>query len=120
MKRVADLDPEWCRETLLKHIVKGKVYRDDVTAGKSGGSGPGEMGGTIVGEGGDILETLMGTKIWVYSFRDSYSGIDDLGANELFLKSFEQGILLEVASTDIEPDNCVVHALSYAYTLGEI
>ncbi|OKZ20609.1 MAG: hypothetical protein BHV81_01960 [Butyricimonas synergistica] len=120
IKRVEDLDPGWCKEILLKHIVKGKIYRDDVTAGKSGGSQTGEEGETVVGEGGDILETIVRTKIWVYSFRESYSGIEDLGANSLYLKSFDQGILLEIVSTDIEPDNCVVHSLSYAYTLGEI
>ena len=108
IKRVSDLDPEWCRELLLKHIVKGKIYCADVTAGKSDGTG------------GDFLETAAGSQIWVYTFQESYSGIENLGAKSLYLKSPVLDILLEIASTDIEPDHCVVHSLGYAYTLGEI
>ena len=79
-----------------------------MTAGKSDGTG------------GDFLETAAGSQIWVYTFQESYSGIENLGAKSLYLKSPVLDILLEIASTDIEPDHCVVHSLGYAYTLGEI
>lgn len=120
IKRVRDLDAQWCKETLLKHIVKGKIYRNDITAGRLDGSRTGEEGETIVGEGGDILTTVAGSKIWVYTFKESYSGIEDLGPKFIYLKSFDQGVLLEIVSADIEPDHSVVHSLGYAYTLGEI
>ena len=29
-KRVSDLDPEWCREMLLRHVIDGKLYRKDI------------------------------------------------------------------------------------------
>lgn len=117
IKRVSDLDPEWCKELLLKHIVKGKLYRNDISRGESGGL---EGEDEVVGKGGDILVTIGGTKIWIYSFQEDYNGIEGLGPVNLYLKSFEGKILLNIVSTDIEPDNCVVHSLSYAYTLGEI
>lgn len=54
-QRVADLDPEWCREMLLRHVIDGKLYRKDIPYGEP------TLYGTP-GTGGSYLTTLAGTQ----------------------------------------------------------
>ena len=57
-KRVSDLDPEWCREMLLRHVIDGKLYRKDIPYGE-----PTTYGSP--GTGGSYLTTLAGTQICI-------------------------------------------------------
>lgn len=118
IKRVTDMDPTWCAAQLKRHIVKGKIYRDDVPAGKPATSG------AAVGEGGKDYTTLAGNRIHLYTYKTDYNGVAEMGPVTLFgssldspfgVKNFE-----ELASTNIEPNNCVVHSLGYDFTLGNM
>ena len=118
IKRVTDMDPTWCAAQLKRHIVKGKIYRDDVPAGKPATSG------AAVGEGGKDYTTLAGNRIHLYTYKTDYNGVAEMGPVTLFgssldspfgVKNFE-----ELASTNIEPNNCVVHSLVYDFTLGNM
>lgn len=113
IKRVADLDAEWCRSILLQHVVDGKLYRKDIPEGK-----PGDFG--TVGTGGVNLETLAGTKIWVYTVPQVSGAVTENVAHPIFINFTQVNKLVAVASGDIEPDNCLVHTLEYAYTLGDV
>ena len=112
IERVTDFDPSWCRSILLKHVVDGKHYRKDIPEGKPGSYG-------TVGTGGMTLTALDGTEIWVYTTVDEESGIKENAARHIFINYTNVNIQVPVASGDIEPDNCIVHALAYSYTLGE-
>lgn len=112
IERVIDLDPQWCRSILLKHIVDGKFYRKDIPEGKPGSYG-------TVGTGGMTLKTLDGTKIWIYTEVDETSGVTENAARHIFINFTNVNKLVAVASGDIEPDNCIVHALAYGFTLGD-
>ena len=112
ISRIGDLDPEWCRTILLKHVIDNKLYRKDIPEGR-----PGNFG--TVGEGGVHFTTLAGSEIWVYVVVEEQNGIKDNAARSIYINFKETNELVDVVSGDIEPDNCLIHALSYAFTLGD-
>lgn len=98
--------------------MRGKIYRDDVPEGTRG------TGGAAVGEGGIDYVALAGNRIHAYSYRASYEGIADMGAVTIYLVSLDAPLgandLGDLASTNIEPNKCVVHSLPYSFTLGDM
>lgn len=113
IKQVSDLDPAWCREKLLGHIVSGKIYKNDVPRGIP-------ISNVAQGEDGTTYTSLAGTLFWACTFAEAYQGIAGKGPVTLYLSSLTVQKKLTVASSDIEPNNCVVHSLHYDYTLGDI
>lgn len=117
IKRVQDMDPLWCEQMLSRYIVKGKIFRDDVPIGIPGTSG-------VDVEGGKTYTALAGNRIYAYSHRTPYNGLEDVGAITVYLISIDHPggakILEDLASTNIQPNNCVVHSLQYFHTLGDM
>lgn len=112
IKRIADMDPAKCRELLLRLIIKGKFYRKDIQDGKLGDNG-------AVESGGNYYQALGGNTLCVYAFTEQVEGVSGIGQRGLSVFSGETTMTWGIASADIEPDNCVVHSLSYNYTLGD-
>ncbi|WP_051082756.1 hypothetical protein [Butyricimonas synergistica] len=113
IKSVSDLDPAWCRSVLLKHVVDGKIYRRDIPEGK-----PGDYG--TRGSGGKSQKNLAGEDVWTYVFVEEKEGVVDNAPRSIYVNFLKSGKgNFRVASGDIEPDNCVVHALEYKFTLGD-
>lgn len=110
---IEDIPIDVCRELILRHVVGGIHWRDDIPRGK-------QILGKAQGEGGAVFTNIAGTKFWIYSFRDTYNDIPDVGAVILNLVSLDTETLISVASTNIETDNGVVHSLNYSYTLGQL
>ena len=110
-KRVSDLDPEWCREMLLRHVIDGKLYRKDIPYGE-----PTTYGSP--GTGGSYLNTLADTKIWVFIMKQSKNGVVENAAKPIHISFMNSQPIFAIASGDIEPDNCIVHALEYNFALG--
>ncbi len=108
---IAELDPEWCRGIIKQHIVDGKIYRKNVKYGK-----PGDY--ETVGSGGEVYTTLAGTQIWVFTTRPD-EGVVQNNARPISVNFVKASRQYEVASGDIEPDHCLVHALEYYFTLGK-
>lgn len=113
--RVEDLGSEFCRTTLLRHIMKGKVMREEFPRGVDN-----RVGEELIGTGGEIYTMMGGNKIWAYTFRGAYQDVSDVGAVTLYVTSIDGKIDIPIASTDIEPTNGVVHSLGYSFTLGEM
>lgn len=113
LKRVTDLNAETCRKVLLRCILEGKYYRKDFVPGEE------SSGLSVVGEGGAYYTTLGGSRLWIYSFADHYQGIPKMGPVTIFGVILDSSRTFEVASADIEPNNCVVHALEYAVTVSD-
>ena len=118
IERVEDMDPAWCAEVLKRHIVKGKIYRADVPAGKPATSG------AATGEGGKDYTAIAGNRIHLYSFTEQFNGVEGLGETTVYISSLDSDFGVRnfenLASIDIEPDNCVVHSLRYDFTLGDM
>lgn len=115
-KQVTDLDPQWCESVLLKHLMKGKIYLDDIPAGR-----PTERGEPIgVGTGGKDYTTLSGQTVWLFTIRGTYNGLPEKGAKQIQGFTIYSWKRIFIASSNIEPDHCVVHSLYYGFTLGDM
>lgn len=114
LDQVTDLRADMCRKVLLRCIVEGKIYRDDIPRGKE------SSGLSVTGEGGTTLTTIDGSKIWIYSFADSYGGVAGIGAVSLYGVILNSSREFQIASADIEPNNCVVHSFEYAVTIDDL
>lgn len=110
IERVADMDPAWCEEVLSRHVLDGKLYRDDIPAGKRESTGV---------DGGQEYTTQGGKVLILFTRRGSYGGVYDTGAVRIYCVVKGRNNEIDIASTNIEPDNCVVHSLGYAFTLNK-
>ena len=107
------LESEKCRAIILRHVIKGKYMRDDIPAGKQENS-------QQVGEGGQLFTSAGGANLWLYTFKEEYQGVAGTGSLNIYMYSVDKKVNIDIASSNIEPDNGVVHSLSYAYTLEEL
>lgn len=107
------LESEKCRELILRHVIKGKYMRDDIPEGQ-------QTDAQGIGEGGHVYTSEGGARLWLYTFRDEYQGVAGTGSLNIYLYAIDKKVNIDIASSDIEPDNGVVHSLSYAYTLEEL
>ena len=110
---VSDIAPELCKRILLSHVLDGKLYRDSVPLGKRG------TGGNLI-EDGTMCTTLEGTVFGLFASRGVWQGVNEAGPKALTIRSSNTLREIKVASTDVEPDNCVVHSLVYGYKLEEM
>lgn len=113
IERITDMDPDDCKDFLLQCVIDGKIYRDDVPRGRYDEE---EM---MPGEGGKYYTTLYGNSIWIYTHQQTLQGIPDVGAVSMGVYSQSAFRDFAIASSNIEPNNCVVHSLSYNFTLGD-
>lgn len=100
---------EKCRQMILSHIVKGKYEVEDIPRGTQSDQ-----------ESGIIFTSVNGTKFRVFSFQEPYEKTPEAGPVILYIRGgskMESDI--DVASTDIEPTNGIVHSLAYSFTLGQ-
>lgn len=106
------ISEEDCRDLILRHVVKGKYMRDDIPKGVS--SSP-------IGTDGITFEHngSQNRKIWVFSNKAPYQGMPEMGPVTLHIYSYNIKRPVSVASTNIEPDNGVIHSLHYNYMFGE-
>ncbi|WP_018338178.1 fasciclin domain-containing protein [Butyricimonas synergistica] len=113
--QVTDLDPNMCRTLLLRCMIGKKYYMDDFKAGEH------TTGYVIVGEGGDRYTTLAGTECWIYTVAANYNGVPYMGAKSIYIKMLDviNQNKMEIASGNIEPNGCVVHALEYKFTIDD-
>lgn len=113
--RVQEIDAEVCRDILLRHVIVGKYMREEVPKGKAS-----VVATNPIGEGGQVFTTLGGNRIWAYTFRDAWNKVPETGAISLYMTSVDKNKKISIASTDIEPNNGVVHSLHYNFTLEEM
>lgn len=113
IEKVADIPVEKCRELILRHVFVGVHMRDDISRGE-------KVLGKLQGNGGEVLTSVWGNKMWIYSFREPYEDIPDVGPVVLYVTSLETQTSINVMSTNIESDNGVVHSLYYDYTMGQL
>ena len=115
LETVNDLTSEFCRTTILNHVVKGKYLKADIAYRN--------MDYLITDEkqdGGTSLTTEGGRKLKAYVDKTSYGGVPDVGAEIMYLHSFSAQTQVPLATPDIQPLNGVVHALNYNFVLGKI
>lgn len=110
---LATLEIDVCREMILRHVIPGKFMRADIPFGT-------QANAQEKGEGGQEYVSVGGIKLWIYTFQGAYEDVAESGSIDIYIYVEEKGRNIKVASSNIEPDNGVVHSLEYAYTLGEL
>ena len=116
------MDKDFCYEMIMRCVIKGKHMRDDIPSGKPAVFvSDDDSADKYKGTGGIVFTGEMSNRFWVYSFQTSYNHVAGVGAIVLYVVSLEvQGTQIDIASTDIEPTNGVVHSLHYNFTLGDL
>ena len=112
---VNELTPEFCREMILNHVVKGKILKSDIAY-----RNPDYSITDSNQDGGTDLMCLGGNRLKIYVDKSPYAGVPDAGPETLYLYSFSVRNHVPLATPDIQPLNGVVHALNYNYILGKI
>lgn len=115
LESVDDLTPEFCRETILQHMVKGKYLKSDIAY-----RNPDYLIMDEKQDGGTTLSTEGGGRLKAYVDKSPYGGVPDVGPEIMYLYSFSARDYVPLATPDIQPLNGVVHALNYNYMLGKI
>ncbi len=117
-------DDDWDDEDWSENNTgEGDHWEDDNTGDDEnpGEDDPVEDPYTGQGTGGIVLKGGMDNSFWIYSFQEAYEEVPETGAIVLFIVSLETGgTQIDVASTNIEPTNGVVHSLHYNFSLGEL
>ena len=101
---INDIDKDACIKIVKDHLFAGKILRDDIPQGKY-----------LTQEGGDVYTTLSGKSIWMGLFYEDYGNVVEGGVRVIYLK---EDVTIDIASSNIQPTNGVVHSLSYNYVLG--
>lgn len=114
-KLVQALDPAWCREMVMRHVVKGKHLKATVAFRNRAYDIEAEEQ-----DGGTDWVCESGNRVRAYLEKSNYGGVADAGAVTMSLYSFDAWKMVPLATPDIQPTNGVVHALNYNYVLGEI
>ena len=76
----------------------------------------------MLAEGGMTCTALSGNSFALYSKKTVYQGVENAGAREVMLRSALSLSKPEIklASTNIEPNNCVVHSLPYGHKFEDL
>lgn len=109
-----DIPQEEAKEMILNCVIPERLMLADIPAGK-----PSTDEETLVGTGGKVYQTLGGSELWVYTFREAYNGIPNTGAVSIYVVSADKEKRVQIASSDIQTLTGVVHSLPYSFTLGE-
>lgn len=111
MKELVDgIGVDSCRNMILRHIIKGKYEVKDIPSG------------TMLDKtSGIVFTSALGNAFRVFSFRETFDKVPEAGAVVLYIRGGAQmDVTVDVASTDIEPTNGIVHSLSYGYNIGQL
>ena len=112
------LPREWCDSIVKSHIVMGITMRDDVPRVEK------DAEGKNVG-GGVVLTTLEGNKLWLTTVRNAFASVPETADVELSITSVKAdgktiiNSMGTVATTNIQTNNGVVHALGDQYFIGQ-
>lgn len=117
MDSVDQLSPQFCKESILKHIVKGPFLREKIPFRNKQFYiyDPQQPSVSYLS-----MSTLGGNKLRAYLEKKPYGGVPDVGPIEMFLFSMTANTQVPLASPDIQPSNGVVHSLNYNYKLNNL
>lgn len=117
LERVDQMSKEFCRETILQHIVKGKILKRDI---------PFRNRAYYIFDPlqspNNYIEkvTLANSKLRMYLEKTAYQDIPDAGPIVMYVYSMTANTFVPLASPDIQPKNGVVHSLNYNFKLNNI
>ena len=114
MQLIERMDVETARKIILDCVIpREALLLEDFPAGRKSASGE------AIGTGGKLYTMASGKQLWLYTFRDAYATVPEVGANRLHIVSPETKVTRDIASHDIQTRTGVVHSLQYDFTAAE-
>ena len=114
MQLIERMDVETARKIILDCIIpREALLLEDFPAGRKSASGE------TIGTGGKLYTMASGKQLWLYTFRDAYATVPEVGANRLHIVSPETKVTRDIASHNIQTRTGVVHSLQYDFTAAE-
>ncbi|WP_455520099.1 fasciclin [Porphyromonas sp.] len=114
MQLIERMDVETARKIILDCVIPHEaLLLEDFPAGRKSASGE------AIGTGGKLYTMASGKQLWLYTFRDAYATVPEVGANRLHIVSPETKVTRDIASHDIQTRTGVVHSLQYDFTAAE-
>ena len=117
---VNDIPVALCRDMLMKLVAPFRFMREDVPVGQR--LQQPENGVTVwVEKGGMVCPCLKGN-LFVWTMQQAYNKVDNTGVIELFIVTHNSTSANsnQIASTDIQTNNGVVHSLNYDFTYDKL
>lgn len=116
--RIDDIPVERCRAIVLSMVLEGKMLREEIERVEY------DEKKNRVG-GGRKLTSRLGNRIWLWTTQSPWMGVEGMGPIVLNMSALRSDNKTEfstsqIASSDIQPTNGVVHALPYSYNLDDI
>lgn len=110
------LDRDQCRELILKHIINERFLKEDVAFRLV------ELGPiNAIGQTGYTeYNAIAGNNLWFYNEQNDYAGVPNAGAIHMYIYSNGKKVNVPIATSNIQTDNGVVHALDYNYILNNL
>ncbi len=106
--RVTDIPAETCARILKDLIITKRLMLEEVPEGYRT-----QKGLTNEESGGMVVPTL-GRSLFIWTYWEDYGGVEKAGAHQLWIAKQGNGNTdWRVASTNIQTNNGVVHALGY-------
>lgn len=114
---VQQLSPEFCKETILKHVIKGKFLKEQVPFLNKQ-----YLISTInqPASGYLAMHSLGAVELRAYLIKTPYKDVPDAGPVIMVLYSVTGKTQVPLASPNIQPKNGVVHSLDYNYLLNNL
>lgn len=106
---IKDIPADICKRMILSHVVQGKRMKDSF-----------DYGVRNKNEGGTEVISLSGGKLRVFRTKEDYGDFTEKGAVTLGVHGLAAGVVVPVASSDIQVSNGVVHSLVYEYEWTEL
>ena len=114
MQLIERMDVETARKIILDCVIPHEaLLLEDFPAGRKSASGE------AIGTGGKLYTMASGKQLWLYTFRDAYATVPEVGANRLHIVSPETKVTRDIASHNIQTRTGVVHSLQYDFTAAE-
>ena len=114
MQLIERMDVETARKIILDCVIPHEaLLLEDFPAGRKSASGE------AIGTGGKLYTMASGKQLWLYTFRDAYATVPEVGANRLHIVSPKTKVTRDIASHDIQTRTGVVHSLQYDFTAAE-
>lgn len=111
-KTLDDVSKEECKNLILSYVFTDIQNREKVPVGKRGQT-------LDKNQGGIMLTSINGNKVWLYARKDTYQNISSLKITSLISITMNTGNTGYIASSEIIVKNGLVHSLDDGFILGE-
>lgn len=119
---VAELDVEFCKDLVKRHIINTPIMSNDVPKGNRIKTGMwDDYGEIMIEKDGKIYKSMSG-EVFMFTYQQDYDGVPEKGAIRLYFagRKTQSMRTCNIASSNIETLTGVVHSLEYGFKIGDL